>query len=77
VNVLGAATLMVAENRDRTDIAVVNSSVQTVYLGKDATVTTLNGFPLPSNMGISFDAYTGPVYGIVGAGGSICGVIEI
>jgi len=48
-----------------------------VFIGKDSGVTVINGFPLPSNTGISFDSYIGVLYGIAAAGSVACGVIEI
>ena len=77
ITILAVATLLAADNGDRFDVAIINGGTQTVFLGEDVGVTILNGFPLLRGMGITFDAYTGPIYGIVAALTAVCGVIEV
>jgi len=78
VSVLGAATLILAANPNRVDLAIYNNTVATVWIGFENTVTALTGFPIDiNNGGIAIDTYWGPVYGITGGAAITVGVIEI
>lgn len=76
VSVGVGATLLAARNDQRSDVAVINSSAATVFIGP-STVTIANGVPIPASAGVGFDSFTGPLYGIVAGGASVVGVIEI
>lgn len=69
-------TLLAARNDSRSDLAIINSSVVTVFIGP-AAVTIANGTPILANSGVGFDSFTGALYGIVAAGTAVTGVIEI
>ena len=73
---LAAAVIKTADT-DRFGIAVFNLGAETIYLGKDNTVTTANGFPLLSNTGIYFDGYTGALWGISGTAGQDVRYLEV
>jgi len=76
VIVTTSPTLIAPANENRLDIAIFNAGTATVYIGFSDSAG-LNGFPLLGGLGVSFDGYTGPVYGIVSSGSQLIGVIEI
>jgi hypothetical protein len=76
VSVGVGATLLAARNDNRIDLAVINTSGATIFIGP-STVTVANGVPIGPSAGISFDSFTGALYGIVAAGSETVGVIEI
>jgi hypothetical protein len=71
-----AATLLSVRNDQRSDVAIINSSAVTVFIGP-STVTIATGAPLPASSGVGFDSFTGALYGIVAAGAAVVGVIEV
>ena len=71
-----AATLLIVRSDQRYDLAIINSSAVTVFIGP-STVTIANGTPLPASSGLGFDSFSGAMYGIVAAGAAVVGVIEI
>lgn len=72
VNVGQTATSIVTAHIRRPDLAIVNNSANTLWLGGDNTVTIGNGFPVFSSSTWKDDAYTGPLFGF--CGGSNCDV---
>lgn len=69
VSVASTATRILAANLERRGSLLFNNSNQTVYLGMDASVTTANGFPLPTNASMSNsgpnEVWKGAIYGVV------------
>jgi hypothetical protein len=77
VTVTTSPTLIAQSNGYRIDILIYNSSTtQTVYLDLSPNVD-LTKFPLKPEVGLSFDDYTGDIYGVVQTGTAVVGVIEI
>ncbi|MHB8409828.1 MAG: hypothetical protein ACYDHY_17375 [Acidiferrobacterales bacterium] len=68
VSVTTAATLILAANGSRVVANIANVSTQTVYLGRDNTVTTANGWPLGAGSNMEDRETTDAWYGIVAVG---------
>lgn len=68
VTVTTTATLVVAANNGRIAITIWNFGSATIYWGKDASVTTANGVPIPANGSVEERDYLGPVYAIAASG---------
>lgn len=72
-----AATLIVSANPGRTSLTLRNAGSVTVYLGRDAAVTTATGYPLEAGEVLedtdSIDAY----YGIAASGTGDIRSIEV
>lgn len=69
VTVGATATLIRAANDGRDEITIQNLGTTPVYIGKDANVTTSNGFPIPGVAGSSITIpATTAIYGIVASG---------
>lgn len=73
--VTNTATLIVGANRERIGLVIVNNGTETIFLGQDNTVTTLNGTPVlqganmtEQNGGAGTEMYYGPVYAIAATG---------
>lgn len=67
VSVTTVATLILAANGSRAVANIANVSSQTVYMGRDATVTTANGWPLAAGSNLEDRETTDAWYGIVAA----------
>jgi hypothetical protein len=70
VSVLTTATLIVAANCRRKSLHLVNASLtKPIYIGPDASITTVTGFPLYENSTRDQakipEGWLGAVYGIV------------
>src|SRR5690348_3684526 len=77
VSVGTAATLILAANANRYSANIVNNGSQTVYLGKDNTVTTANGFPLAAGEELEDRETTDAWYGIVASGTADVRPVEV
>ncbi len=64
VNVLLTATLIRPENPNRRQILLVNNGTTMSYIGFNAGVTALLGFPLPPGSTYEDSLYTGEYWGI-------------
>jgi hypothetical protein len=72
-----AAALALAANADRERALIYNNGSQTVYLGKDATVTTANGLPLVSGASLEDDRTADAWWAIVASGTGDLRIVEI
>lgn len=77
VSVGSTATLILAANADRERALIVNNGSQTIYLGKDNTVTTANGLPLAAGASLEDDRTSDAWYGIVASGTADVRVLEV
>ena len=68
VSVASTATSILAANTSRKAAFIANNGTQTVYLGRDNTVTTANGLPLAAGQTWPDDTSTDAWYGIVASG---------
>lgn len=75
--VTNVAALLVAENLDRLTLSLVNNGKKTVYLGKDNTLTALNGTPLPPTGSVSDDNSNDAWWGITESGTSDVRSVEV
>jgi hypothetical protein len=71
------AALVLAANPERQGALIYNNGSQTVYLGKDATVTTANGMPLPSGASLADDRSADAYWAIVASGTGDLRIIEV
>jgi hypothetical protein len=66
------ATSIAAADTNRRFLFISNASGSTIYIGKDNTVTTSNGFAVPTNSIVEinrfFEGYTGAIFGIAASG---------
>lgn len=62
-----SAVLLLAANVNRKMALLVNAGSNTVYLGKDTSVTVANGIPLLPNASLTDDVSTDAWYGIMAA----------
>ena len=67
ISVANTATVIVAANAATFSVSVNNSGAQTVWVGTDASVTTVNGMPIQPNAEREIRTKTG-VWGIVASG---------
>lgn len=72
----GAASI-VGANANRVSVTIHNAGTVTVYLGKDNTVSTSNGLPLPPNATLSDEVTTDAWWAIVAAGTGDLRIIEV
>jgi hypothetical protein len=72
-----SATLVLAANTSRKTATIYNNGSVTVYLGKDATVTTANGLPLPVGATLEDDSTTSAWYGITASGTGDLRIVEV
>lgn len=72
-----AAASILAANADRERALIYNNGSVTVYLGKDNTVTTANGFPLLPGASLEDDRTSGAWFGITAAGTGDLRIMEI
>jgi hypothetical protein len=73
-------TLVVARNRKRANISMVNNGAATIFIGPDQTVTTDTGgnpgYPILAGGEINNDTYIGAFWAVVAAGTIRLGVWE-
>lgn len=76
VNVATSATLLTSSKKRKSIVFTHEDPDDTVYLGKNSSVTTSTGFPIVANQIYGYDDYTGPIYAIIsnGAGSSTISV---
>jgi len=72
-----AAAAVLAANADRERALIYNNGSQTVYLGKDNTVTTANGFPLLPGSAIEDDRTADAWWAIVSSGTGDLRILEV
>lgn len=72
-----AAASIVAANTARRAVTIHNAGAVTVYLGKDNTVSTSNGFPLGVGSSMSDDVSTDAWWAITASGTGDLRVIEV
>jgi hypothetical protein len=70
VDVATSATEIVPAKADRKSVVLTHEDDDPIYIGYDDAVTTTNGTPVVANQGLTFDNYTGAVYGVISAGAS-------
>lgn len=68
VSVSNVVTLILASNTNRRGFCIINNSLDTVYVGFNASVSVSTGIPLEKKDTISDEMYTGVVYGITATG---------
>lgn len=69
VGMTAAAAVINVNNANRKNIIIKNTdAANTVYIGKDNTVTSADGFPLGPQEALTMNHYTGDIYGICAAG---------
>lgn len=71
------ATLLLAANPARATAMLVNNGTATVFLGKDATVTTTTGIPLAAGASLVDDRSSDAWYGILATGTGDVRVLEV
>lgn len=76
ISVATTATLLTSSKKRKSIVFTHEDPDDTVYLGKDSSVTTSTGFPIVANQIYGYDDYTGPIYAIIsnGAGSSTISV---
>ena len=72
-----AATPALAANTSRKEALIYNNGAQTVYLGRDAQVTTATGLPLVSGATLRDDRATGAWYAITASGTGDLRILEV
>ena len=80
VQLLPMQRQIIAANSSRKSIALVHDSSNTVYIGLNSSITSGsigNAFPIVSNQVISFDDYTGALFGALDVGDIKIKYIEI
>ena len=80
VEIVTFARQIVAANANRISVVIINPAASTLYVGLDNSVTTANlgnGFPLIANQSITFDDYTGAIFGALEAGDINAKYIEV
>ena len=77
VSISQSAAQIVAANSARKSVAITNNNVEGLYVGFNNSVTSANGFKLAQGQAISFDIYTGGVWGIATSGTTVASYIEI
>lgn len=77
VSVGTTATLILAAESERIEAWISNQGGASVFLGDDTSVTTSNGFELPTGEILRLEFYTGAIYGIVAAGTNTVGTLEV
>lgn len=71
------AAQCLARNALRLRALISNNGAQTVYLGKDATLTTANGLPLPAGASLDDDASTDPWWAVTASGTGDLRICEV
>ena len=71
VTVTDTATLILAANPNRISYFIVNNGSNTIYIGSDTSITTVNALPITPGANVDEDSggtkmYMGPIYGIAG-----------
>lgn len=65
VSVDASAEIIVAANTSRTSVVIQNADASDiVYVGSNSSVLTTTGIKIAAGSSITFDDYTGPIYGI-------------
>lgn len=65
VSIGTSAAVIKAAHGSRTSLVVQNAhATNTLYVGSDSSVTTSNGVVVAAGASVTFDDYTGDVYGI-------------
>jgi hypothetical protein len=72
-----SAAQCLAANANRLRALIENNGVQTVYLGKDNTITTATGLPLASGASAEDDATTDAWYAITATGTGDLRIVEV
>lgn len=62
------ATLLLAANRRRTGVTLVNEGSVAVYINFNSGVTTSTGFPIPVGGDLEIEGTTDTIYGITASG---------
>lgn len=75
---VGATSTLIAARRDgRAAVTVLQTGTTAVYIGASPSVSSSTGIPLLGTAGASITIpASGDVYGIVGAGSQLVGVLE-
>lgn len=72
-----SAEVVIASNTARKFASVNNTDgAIAMYIGKDATVTTANGYLLKAGATLDINGYSGPVWAIAASGTPILSFIE-
>lgn len=72
-----AAAVLVAANADRRSLSITNTDeLINLYIGKDATLTAVNGHQVLPRSTIILEEYVGPIWGIVDTGTPIATFIQ-
>jgi hypothetical protein len=72
-----AATILLAANTERERALLMNNGSQTVYLGKDNTVTAANGLPLAAGASLEDDRTSDAWWGITASGTGDVRILEV
>lgn len=71
------AAVVLAANTERERALIYNNGSQTVYLGKDGTVTTANGLPLIPGAALEDDRTADAWWAIVASGTGDLRILEV
>lgn len=76
-NITSSPTLLVSPRSNRKQVLIRNVGGENVYIGKDNTVSTTNGFLLDVDSVVTLTNFVGMLYGIVGNMSSEVRVMEL
>lgn len=77
VTVTTAPTLIITANTARSQLAIENIGSVDLYIGFTTAISTANGFRLAPGQGMSFDIFTGAVFGVSASGTVQVCIVEI
>ena len=72
-----SATLLLAANGSRQSALLSNNGSQTVYVGKNSSVTTSNGVPIPAGSSLTDKSSRDAWYGITASGTGDMRICEV
>jgi len=76
VSVSTSATSIIASNASEKVRTIKNIGSNTIFVGSDSSITTVNAFPIDAGETLDISDYTGEIFGIVASGTEDANYIE-